>query len=74
MKSGRKNFGRGVLFFLAWIFLWGMTMGSDQVLAAEAMNVRLVGHNDLQGRETLQVVFRGITPMWATIRGTSLTR
>ena len=34
-------------------------MGSDRVLAAEAMNVRLVGHNDLQGRETLQVVLRG---------------
>ncbi len=59
MKPGIKNFGRGVLFFLAWIFLWGMTMGSDQILAVEAMNVRLVGHNDLQGRETLQVVLKG---------------
>jgi len=59
MKPGIKNSGRGVLFFLAWIFLWGMTMGSDQVLAVEAMNVRLVGHNDIQGRETLQVVLKG---------------
>jgi len=59
MKPGIKNSGRGVLFFLAGIFLWGMTMGSDQVSAVEAMNVRLVGHNDLQGRETLQVVLKG---------------
>jgi hypothetical protein len=59
MKPGIKNSGRGVLFFLALIFLWGMTMGSEQVLAGEAMNVRLIGHNDLQGRETLQVVLKG---------------
>lgn len=33
-------------------------MESNQVLAVEAMNVRLVGHNDLQGRETLQGVLK----------------
>ena len=40
--------------FIGGLFLW-----SDQVQAAEAQNVRLVGHSDLQGRESLQGVLKG---------------
>ncbi|OGP88999.1 MAG: hypothetical protein A2156_04965 [Deltaproteobacteria bacterium RBG_16_48_10] len=32
---------------------------SKQACSAEALNVRLVGHSDLQGREALQVVLKG---------------
>lgn len=32
---------------------------SKQAYSAEALNVRLVGHHDLQGREALQVVLKG---------------
>jgi len=36
-----------------------IAMMTDLVYSAEAWNVRLVGHSDLQGRETLQVVCKG---------------
>ena len=46
-----------------FLFLGGMLFGfsflSAQAHAAEAQNVRLIGHTDLQGRETLQVTLKG---------------
>ena len=45
-------------FILFNFFSWGVFMG-PQALAAEASNVRLVGYNDLQGRDTLQVTLKG---------------
>lgn len=35
-----------------------MVLISNQAYAAEALNVRLVGHSDLHGREALQVVLK----------------
>ncbi len=39
--------------------LFGFSFLSAQADAAEAQNVRLIGHSDLQGRETLQVTLKG---------------
>ena len=35
-----------------------MVLISNQAYAAKALNVRLVGHSDLHGREALQVVLK----------------
>lgn len=51
---------RGPRFVLgSGLLLSGVLMIPHQVMAAEASNVRLVGHSDLQGRETLQVTVKG---------------
>jgi hypothetical protein len=45
---------------LLWVFGGGfVSWEQKQAYAAEAANVRLVGHSDLQGRETLQVSLKG---------------
>ena len=48
-----KRFHLAILTVLWVVFL------TPQLRAAEALNVRLVGHNDLQGRDSLQVVLKG---------------
>ena len=47
-----------IVLFIGGI-LFGLSFLSAQVYAADAQNVRLVGHSDLQGRETLQVTLKG---------------
>jgi len=45
------------------LFIWTATLTvafpSHQARATEAHNVRLLGHNDLQGRDSLQIVLKG---------------
>jgi hypothetical protein len=41
-----------IVLFIGGI-LFGLSFLSAQVYAADAQNVRLIGHSDLQGRETL---------------------
>jgi len=60
MKPGIKNSGRGVLFFLAGVFLWGMTMGSDQVSAVEAM--KRGAYDFVPKPFTVQLRFSSIAP------------
>jgi len=45
---------------LLWIFFGLTPLLQAQAQAVEAQNVRLIGHCDLQGRETLQVSLKGI--------------
>ncbi len=47
-----------ILFSIGMIF--GVTFMESRSHAAEAKNIRLVGHNDLDGRDSLQVVLKGI--------------
>ena len=46
-----------------------MVLISNQAYAAEALNVRFIGHSDLQGREALQVVLKGNTAYVGHHRG-----
>jgi hypothetical protein len=59
MKSGVHLSGRVVIFLLTWTATWTVAFYPHQTLATEARNVRLIGHSDLQGRDSLQVVLKG---------------
>jgi len=47
------------IFLLMWIPMVPAPFLPHQALAAEARNVRLIGHSDLQGRDSLQIVLKG---------------
>ncbi len=49
---------RGALLAAAAVLLGGLLLPS-RVYSADALNVELVGHSDLQGRASLQVVLKG---------------
>ncbi len=42
-----------------WGLFWSPLVLATMAHAAEAKNVRLIGHNELQGRDSLQVVLKG---------------
>ncbi|MHB8769828.1 MAG: LVIVD repeat-containing protein [Syntrophales bacterium] len=54
----RFAFGRRTSLGTAAVF-WGLLLVPPQAHPAEALNVELVGHSDLQGRASLQVVLKG---------------
>jgi hypothetical protein len=59
----------GSNLFCLLILANSMVLISNQAYAAEAFNVQLVGHSDLQGREALQVVLKGNTAYVGHHRG-----
>ncbi len=52
------NIRASIPFFLL-ILMNSTVLIPNQAYPAEALHVRLIGHNDLQGREALQVVLKG---------------
>jgi hypothetical protein len=59
MKDPFPRLGIWVLLPLTCFILPTLGFRPDRVHAAEAQNVRLIGHSDLQGRDSLQVVLKG---------------
>jgi hypothetical protein len=59
MKRGVRLSGRVVIFLLTWTSTLTVAFYPHQTLATEARNVRLIGHSDLQGRDSLQIVLKG---------------
>ena len=53
-RAGKSFSSSSVQYFLA-----GLLCCHLSVYPAEAQNMRLIGHNDLQGRDSLQVVLKG---------------
>jgi hypothetical protein len=50
------------IFFRAFCLaamIGAVSLGTPPLFAAEAQNVRLLGHHDLQGRDSLQIVLKG---------------
>ena len=59
MKRGAYLSGKSPAFFLLWMITLPGAFHPHQASAAEAQNVRFIGHNDLQGRDSLQIVLKG---------------
>ena len=59
MKKAFHLPGKVGIFLLIWMTMLTAPFLLQQTLAAEAWNVRLIGHSDLQGRDSLQVVLKG---------------
>ena len=58
-------------FFTFWLPFFSVIpfSGDHGTYGAEGSNVRLIGHSDLQGRDALQIVLKGIMPMSDTTGG-----
>ncbi len=59
MKSGAYLSREATVFLLMWLIPLTGAFHPHQALAGEAWNVRLIGHSDLQGRDSLQIVMKG---------------
>jgi hypothetical protein len=59
MMRGVFLFGKVVIFLLIWMAILKVAFYPHQARATEALNVRLIGHSDLQGRDSLQIVLKG---------------
>jgi len=59
MERGAHLSGKAIVFLLMWLILPAGAFHSHQARAAEALNVRFIGHSDLQGRDSLQAILKG---------------
>ncbi len=59
MNKGLSLSRKVVVTLFIWTATWTVAFPPHQTRAAEALNVRLIGHNDLQGRDSLQIVLKG---------------
>ena len=59
MKKAFHLPGKVGIFLLIWMTMLTAPFLLQQTLAAEAWNVRLIGHSNLQGRDSLQIALKG---------------
>lgn len=58
-RNGFFSRGRGLSLIIGAVIIGGTLMPPSHAFTIEALNMRLIGHNDLQGRDSLQVVLKG---------------
>jgi len=59
IRNALFSSGKVISLIIGAVFFGGALMLASHAYPAEAKNMRLIGHNDLQGRDSLQVVLKG---------------